>query len=492
MIPINTADGLFHDGNPVTGLRGTKLAADWHNAVQAELLAPIMAAGLTPDGNNNAQLLAAIQALIKAQTDALAAGTSPSILRLLNQYGIGTTDLQDWTGDLNNLTTSGLWFATTQTNTPDNSLPAGWFVIVLPNANGSYAMQIALPQGGATALWVRSQVAGQWSAWSKQAANDSPALTGTPTAPTPAVGDNSARIPTTAFVQSALAALVGQTLGGDANFANTVMGLLNGKAPLNSPTLTGAPSAPSPDANDNSTRLATTASVWGLFNKFGFGASTLQVWQGDMNALTTSGLWFGQTGTNVPRPGVTGWFVIVLPNANGTYAIQITLPQATGLNELWIRTQLDSTWSPWLLLAGNDSPAFTGTPTAPTPMLGSAGKQIINAEYLIQFITNYMARAFAWSTGSSAGYTQLLNGFILQWGSFSTSWSGFSTLTFPMAFPNALLTINGTLTESSAGNFCPAFDMGTASKTGISAALFNASSPAGPFAGTMNWIAIGM
>lgn len=34
MIRIDSADGLFHDGNPSTGLKGTKVTAAWLNALQ--------------------------------------------------------------------------------------------------------------------------------------------------------------------------------------------------------------------------------------------------------------------------------------------------------------------------------------------------------------------------------------------------------------------------------------------------------------------------
>jgi hypothetical protein len=67
----------------------------------------------------------------------------------------------------------------------------------------------------------------------------SPALTGSPTAPTPAAGNSSTAIATSAFVQGELAA----------------------KAPLNSPTFTGTPAAPTRSVDDSTTGLATTAFV---------------------------------------------------------------------------------------------------------------------------------------------------------------------------------------------------------------------------------------
>ena len=37
--PINTVDGLFHNGNPATNTPGTVVDADWLNAVQAAIIA---------------------------------------------------------------------------------------------------------------------------------------------------------------------------------------------------------------------------------------------------------------------------------------------------------------------------------------------------------------------------------------------------------------------------------------------------------------------
>jgi len=38
MIRIDTVDGLFREGNPATGVRGTKLTAVWLNALQEEVI----------------------------------------------------------------------------------------------------------------------------------------------------------------------------------------------------------------------------------------------------------------------------------------------------------------------------------------------------------------------------------------------------------------------------------------------------------------------
>ncbi|WP_454825898.1 hypothetical protein [Paraburkholderia xenovorans] len=54
------------DGNPATNIPATQWPAYQYNAIQEELIAVIKAVGLAPDRTNNAQLLAAIEALIQA------------------------------------------------------------------------------------------------------------------------------------------------------------------------------------------------------------------------------------------------------------------------------------------------------------------------------------------------------------------------------------------------------------------------------------------
>lgn len=76
----------------------------------------------------------------------------------------------------------------------------------------------------------------------------SPALTGTPTAPTAAPGTNTSQLATTQFTTSAVTV--------EANRALAAEALL---APLASPALTGNPTAPTQAPGTNSTRIASTA-----------------------------------------------------------------------------------------------------------------------------------------------------------------------------------------------------------------------------------------
>ncbi len=95
----------------------------------------------------------------------------------------------------------------------------------------------------------------------------SPAFTGTPTAPTPAINNNSTDIATTAYVQN--------------NLANY--------APLYSPAFSGSPVAPTPRTGDNSNRIATT----NFANYAGFGFN--QSWQNVLGSRANNATYYNTT-----------------------------------------------------------------------------------------------------------------------------------------------------------------------------------------------------
>ena len=57
--------GVFTEGDPMVPVPATEVSADWLNAVQEETVSVIAAAGIALDKQDNAQLLAAIVALIE-------------------------------------------------------------------------------------------------------------------------------------------------------------------------------------------------------------------------------------------------------------------------------------------------------------------------------------------------------------------------------------------------------------------------------------------
>lgn len=93
----------------------------------------------------------------------------------------------------------------------------------------------------------------------------SPVMTGTPTAPTAAAATNTTQVATTAFVKNAVASAV-TSVAGRTGAVTLAVADVSGAAPLLSPALTGAPSAPTPTAGDSTTKVATTAFVAAAFS----------------------------------------------------------------------------------------------------------------------------------------------------------------------------------------------------------------------------------
>jgi hypothetical protein len=115
---------------------------------------------------------------------------------------------------------------------------------------------------------VVSDVTGLQSALDAKAPLASPALTGTPTAPTAATDTNTTQLATTAFVLGQASGTVPgmdgtAAVGSSSRFARAdhVHPTDTSRAPLASPALTGTPTAPTPANGTNTTQIATTAFV---------------------------------------------------------------------------------------------------------------------------------------------------------------------------------------------------------------------------------------
>lgn len=178
------------------------------------------------------------------------------------------------------------------------------------------------------------------------ALNASPALTGTPTAPTPVTADSSTTLATTAFVHAVMAA------GGGVTSFNTRSGAVTltaadvtgvGGALLAGPAFTGVPTAPTPATSDNSTTLATTAFVQSLLT--GGGATpgwTFSLLSGTSSKMVATGSTAGATF------GMNGG-TLNFQNKNGG--------AVCGINDTTINSSLGSINYPILRNALSGSPA---------------------------------------------------------------------------------------------------------------------------------------
>ncbi|MCA7635431.1 phage tail protein [Escherichia coli] len=234
---------------------------------------------------------------------------------------------------------------------------------------------------------------------SQYAPKASPTFTGTPKAPTPAEGNNTTQIATTAFVQAALLALINgapatldtlkeiaAAINNDPKFSTTINNALALKAPLSSPALTGTPTAPTAAQSVNNTQIATTAFV----------KSAIAAMVGSAPAA--------------------------LDTLNELAAALGNDPNfaTTMLNALAGKQPLDNTLTN---LSGKDVAgllAYLG--------LGEAAKRDVGTG------DNQIPDMGAFASGS--GWFRLPGGYIVQFGTFSGNTTRFISGHFPIPFPN--------------------------------------------------------
>lgn len=244
---------------------------------------------------------------------------------------------------------------------------------------------------------------------------DSPAFTGTPTAPTPAEGDNSTNIATTEYVQVEL----------------------DKYAPINSPAFTGTPTASTPVEGTNTNQIATTAFVQTAVEK----AETLTLYM----TLTADG-WTGSEAPYTQRlenpnisadcDGVISFSATITDEQLEIAAaaqIRVT-EQGEGYIIVKASGELPTVDIPvTLMLFGIsnetnilflDSPALTGTPTAPTADSGTNTTQIATTEFVQSAVNeckssviNFTLYSSAWSNNSQTLTNEKItasgNGFIV-------------------------------------------------------------------------------
>lgn len=238
----------------------------------------------------------------------------------------------------------------------------------------------------------------------------SPALTGKPTVPTPALNANDQQVANTAYVQAVVAAVIGgapgaldtlkelaAALGGDPNFANTIINALAGKA-------------------DKATTLAGYGILDGMPLGEGCWGSRISALYTDMKAITKTGFTY-QIPTSGTLNGLggaagsvltayspnSGWQIYIRDNVfmfrgqtggewsadltvwhsgnfnPASYPIKATTLAGYGITDAYTVTAADALLK---LKASLASPVFTGKPTAPTAVLGSNDLQLANTAFV--------------------------------------------------------------------------------------------------------------
>lgn len=239
-----TATGLFESGDPVTGKAGSRLSSAYMNSQLREFLNILRAAGIAQDNDDDGQLLAAIRKLTGGVAppnrggtgldwvapgnylvgNGTAAMTSKTAGQVLADIGAAPLDSDRRVPeinsrypnmrsiksgeDLNTYTESNDYYI--YASAPNT--PPGWTgkALLRVRAWESLVFQEFIHWGAVATRWWRMRVslAAGWGPWHKIAELDGPAFTGTPTAPTPALTDNSTRLATTAHVAGSVRAAV--------------------------------------------------------------------------------------------------------------------------------------------------------------------------------------------------------------------------------------------------------------------------------------------
>lgn len=164
-----------------------------------------------------------------------------------------------------------------------------------------------------------------------------------------------------------------------------------------SPAFTGTPTAPTPGLGDNKDRLATTAFVQATLSASGFGASAVAANNLDFNEaplnsfVKSEGTEADSGKYNRPLLGVTGstpvaftLITVGVPGASRVSQIATQIFPALGSRgRVFSRVLHDSTWYPWDELTRTDSPVLLGTPTAPTAAADTSSKQLATTEFVM-------------------------------------------------------------------------------------------------------------
>jgi hypothetical protein len=224
----------------------------------------------------------------------------------------------------------------------------------------------------------------------------SPAFSGTPTAPTPSNATNSTRIATTAYVKALFSDLYGGSVSAGFDTIFEIEGVMATKAPLASPALTGTPTAPTPSNADNSTKLATTAYVKALFTDL-YGGSVsagfdtiveIEAVVGSKAPLASPALTGVPTAPTAATPTNTTQLATTAFVQAVVAALVDSSPAALNtLNELAAALGDDPNFATTMTnaLAAKAplaSPALTGAPTAPTASSATSTTQIATTAFV--------------------------------------------------------------------------------------------------------------
>jgi hypothetical protein len=270
-------------------------------------------------------------------------------------------------------------------------------------------------------------------------------------------------------------------LGNNPNFATDILNALAGKAPLHSPALTGTPTAPTAPQGTNTTQLATTAFMVAAINalatvartgnaadligtlnaarlpfSYGTGATANLVAQRDASGhlyvpnLPLSDVSTKSANTNFVASFVADAINALVASAPGALNTLQELATALGNNPNFATDIVNMIAA----RAPLNSPALTGVPTAPTAAAGTNSTQIATTEFAQALAAGLMGKNATTTlvhVGSATSVSLSGNGFFIvltNAPSGPNSWMGNAALVFkgPASSTQTVFAVNNEYT----------------------------------------------
>ena len=312
--------------------------------------------------------------------------------------------------DMNTCTTEGIYrFSGTLSNAWTGT---SWGTLLVFNnqynggsgAAGTYLVQMAFPTDGR--IYMRQRVnTGAWTSWIKVAITSDNVASATK-----ATQDSAGQTINTTYVK-----------GVTAN--NATLTITKGNGSTSTATVNNVSRA------EYSDRVGTNAGYTGSTRGSSLKGGLSQ------SAIYNNGFPF------------TFGNLISVKNA-GANQIALEWSGTTGaVGRVAVRSARDAgidTWSAWRYLAYTESPAFSGSPTAPTPGTGDNSTRVATTAFvqsLINSIKGSIGGTIVASNLGQNGYVKFSNGLILQWGNFNSGRQSYppksSTFNFPITFSNS-------------------------------------------------------
>lgn len=376
-----------------------------------------------------------------------------------------------FSGDLSNAWTGTSWGTLLVFNNRFNGASG---------VSDTFLVQLAFPTDGR--VWTRQRVnTGGWSSWLRLAY-----ITDTVAGATKATQDSDGNAINTTYLKRS-----GGTMGGALNFANNTLNLLGDDCYFGDQNVAGGFCLKGANGTTNLTlidkddatkkaslsyaggNLISSVTIQGnITGNAGTATKATQDQNGrtiasgflnrswgdvpsaNFNNAITEGLYnFGSGLTN--KPCDYGRVLVLNTNFNtaGTWLWQLAFPTRNGNLKLRTNTNGEG-WLGWRTIPFTDSPAFSGTPTAPTPASGTNNTQLATTAF-VQSLINSKGTIIASSLGTN-GYVKFSNGFIVQWGQVSltnSKWEGeVGPFNFPISFTNNCFLVLPSLGNSDGTN----------------------------------------